>query len=187
MLSVVWTCCPLFTQLPLLYLLRASSRCSSKYSEQHNLSPNFHLFSKKGSWLHILSVYTRLKSKTLNVLEFSLEIWAAMLRIFILPFCLNLVFLDLWRLIVSKPKRLVPCRADQGRFLDYIVSWGNLTEERVALYLTEVLEALHYLHSWRIAHLDLKVNKYSWNNTEYIDRLENQQENRKFYCCSLNM
>lgn len=46
--------------------------------------------------------------------------------------------------------------ADQGRFLDYIVSWGNLTEERVALYLTEVLEALHYLHSWRIAHLDLK-------------------------------
>lgn len=67
------------------------------------------------------------------------------------------------------------------------MSWGNLTEERVALYLTEVLEALHYLHSWRIAHLDLKVNKYSWNNTEYIDRLENQQENRKFYCCSLNM
>lgn len=54
-----------------------------------------------------------------------------------------------------------PSRADQGRFLDYIVSWGNLTEERVALYLTEVLEALHYLHSWRIAHLDLKVNKCS--------------------------
>lgn len=48
-------------------------------------------------------------------------------------------------------------RADQGRFLDYIVSWGNLTEERVALYLRDILEALHYLHSWRIAHLDLKV------------------------------
>uniref|UniRef100_A0A8D3DWC0 non-specific serine/threonine protein kinase n=1 Tax=Scophthalmus maximus TaxID=52904 RepID=A0A8D3DWC0_SCOMX len=46
--------------------------------------------------------------------------------------------------------------ADQGRFLDYIVSWGNLTEERVALYLRDILEALHYLHSWRIAHLDLK-------------------------------
>lgn len=46
--------------------------------------------------------------------------------------------------------------ADQGRFLDYIVSWGNLTEEKVALYLRDVLEALHYLHSWRIAHLDLK-------------------------------
>uniref|UniRef100_A0A3B4FS20 Protein kinase domain-containing protein n=1 Tax=Pundamilia nyererei TaxID=303518 RepID=A0A3B4FS20_9CICH len=48
--------------------------------------------------------------------------------------------------------------ADQGRFLDYIVSWGNLTEEKVALYLRDILEALHYLHSWRIAHLDLKVN-----------------------------
>ncbi|KAF7651751.1 hypothetical protein LDENG_00106340 [Lucifuga dentata] len=46
--------------------------------------------------------------------------------------------------------------ADQGRFLDYIVSWGNLTEEKVALYLRDILEALHYLHSWSIAHLDLK-------------------------------
>ncbi|KAM9782627.1 LOW QUALITY PROTEIN: triple functional domain protein [Neosynchiropus ocellatus] len=46
--------------------------------------------------------------------------------------------------------------ADQGRFLDYVVSWGNLTEEKVALYLRDILEALHYLHSWRIAHLDLK-------------------------------
>lgn len=49
-------------------------------------------------------------------------------------------------------------RAEQGRFLDYVVSWGNLTEEKVALYLRDILEALHYLHSWRIAHLDLKVN-----------------------------
>nr|XP_057908901.1 triple functional domain protein isoform X3 [Doryrhamphus excisus] len=46
--------------------------------------------------------------------------------------------------------------ADQGRFLDYIVSWGNLTEEKVALYLRDILEALQYLHGWRIAHLDLK-------------------------------
>ena len=52
-------------------------------------------------------------------------------------------------------------RADQGRFLDYIVSWGNLTEEKVALYLRDILEALHYLHGWRIAHLDVKVNIYS--------------------------
>lgn len=49
------------------------------------------------------------------------------------------------------------CRADQGRLLDYIVSWGNLTEEKVALYLRDILEALHYLHTCRIAHLDLKV------------------------------
>ncbi|CAG12928.1 unnamed protein product [Tetraodon nigroviridis] len=46
--------------------------------------------------------------------------------------------------------------ADQGRFLDYVVSWGNLTEEKVALYLREILEALQYLHGWRVAHLDLK-------------------------------
>lgn len=47
--------------------------------------------------------------------------------------------------------------ADQGRLLDYIVSWGNLTEEKVSLYLRDILEALHYLHTCRIAHLDLKV------------------------------
>lgn len=46
--------------------------------------------------------------------------------------------------------------ADQGRLLDYIVSWGNLTEEKVSLYLRDILEALHYLHACRIAHLDLK-------------------------------
>ncbi|MEQ2219046.1 hypothetical protein XENOCAPTIV_011831 [Xenoophorus captivus] len=47
--------------------------------------------------------------------------------------------------------------ADQGRLLDYIVSWGNLTEEKVASYLRSVLEALHYLHNCRIVHLDIKV------------------------------
>ncbi|KAM4724712.1 triple functional domain protein isoform 6-T6 [Anableps anableps] len=46
--------------------------------------------------------------------------------------------------------------ADQGRLLDYIVSWGNLTEEKVASYLRSVLEALHYLHNCRIVHLDIK-------------------------------
>lgn len=52
-------------------------------------------------------------------------------------------------------------RADQGRLLDYIVSWGNLTEEKVARYLRDVLEALHYLHNSRIAHLDVKVSTAS--------------------------
>ncbi|XP_069371898.1 triple functional domain protein isoform X8 [Paralichthys olivaceus] len=46
--------------------------------------------------------------------------------------------------------------ADQGRLLDYIVSWGNLTEEKVSRYLRDILEALHYLHNCRIAHLDVK-------------------------------
>ncbi|XP_055749749.1 triple functional domain protein isoform X5 [Salvelinus fontinalis] len=51
---------------------------------------------------------------------------------------------------------LVMEMVDQGRLLDYIVSWGNLTEEKVASYLRNILEALHYLHNCRIAHLDLK-------------------------------
>ncbi|KAM6899822.1 triple functional domain protein-like [Xenentodon cancila] len=51
---------------------------------------------------------------------------------------------------------LVLDMADQGRLLDYIVSWGNLTEEKVACYLRNVLEALHYLHNCRIVHLDIK-------------------------------
>lgn len=45
---------------------------------------------------------------------------------------------------------------DQGRLLDYIVRYGNLTEEKVAIYLRDVLEALHYLHNCRIVHLDIK-------------------------------
>ena len=51
----------------------------------------------------------------------------------------------------------LPLRADQGRLLDYIVSWGNLTEDKVACYLRDVLEALHYLHNSRVVHLDVKV------------------------------
>ncbi|XP_064409238.1 triple functional domain protein isoform X3 [Latimeria chalumnae] len=46
--------------------------------------------------------------------------------------------------------------ADQGRLLDFIVRWGNLTEEKVTSYLREILEAVQYLHNCRIAHLDLK-------------------------------
>uniref|UniRef100_A0A8C9FI71 Trio Rho guanine nucleotide exchange factor n=1 Tax=Pavo cristatus TaxID=9049 RepID=A0A8C9FI71_PAVCR len=47
-------------------------------------------------------------------------------------------------------------RADQGRLLDYVVRWGNLTEGKIRLYLGEILEAVQYLHNCRIAHLDLK-------------------------------
>uniref|UniRef100_A0A8C3Q4S6 non-specific serine/threonine protein kinase n=1 Tax=Geospiza parvula TaxID=87175 RepID=A0A8C3Q4S6_GEOPR len=46
--------------------------------------------------------------------------------------------------------------ADQGRLLDYVVRWGNLTEGKIRLYLGEILEAVQYLHNHRIAHLDLK-------------------------------
>uniref|UniRef100_A0A1A7XG77 non-specific serine/threonine protein kinase n=1 Tax=Iconisemion striatum TaxID=60296 RepID=A0A1A7XG77_9TELE len=56
----------------------------------------------------------------------------------------------------SSSYALVLEMADQGRLLDYIVSWGNLTEEKVSCYLRNVLEALHYLHNCRIVHLDVK-------------------------------
>ncbi|XP_059801136.1 triple functional domain protein-like isoform X4 [Hypanus sabinus] len=46
--------------------------------------------------------------------------------------------------------------ADQGCLLNYIIEWGNLTEEKVASYLRETLEAVQYLHNCRIAHLDIK-------------------------------
>lgn len=49
-------------------------------------------------------------------------------------------------------------RADQGRLLDCVVRWGNLTEGKIRAYLGEVLEAVRYLHNCRIAHLDLKVS-----------------------------
>ena len=49
-------------------------------------------------------------------------------------------------------------RANQGRLLDYIVQWENLTEGKIKLYLGEILEAVQYLHNCRIVHLDLKVN-----------------------------
>lgn len=75
-------------------------------------------------------------------------------------------------------------RADQGRFLDYIVSWGNLTEEKVALYLRDILEALQYLHGWRIAHLDLKVNTYSYLTAHWtavlVFKLCRNRKNKSF-------
>ena len=46
--------------------------------------------------------------------------------------------------------------ADQGRLLDCVVRWGNLTEGKIRAYLGEVLEGVRYLHNCRIAHLDLK-------------------------------
>ncbi|XP_046887928.1 triple functional domain protein [Hypomesus transpacificus] len=58
--------------------------------------------------------------------------------------------------------------ADQGRLLDHIVSWGSLTEERVALYLRDILEALCYLHSCRVAHLDLKPENIVVENTSVL-------------------
>ncbi|XP_046874576.1 triple functional domain protein-like [Hypomesus transpacificus] len=56
----------------------------------------------------------------------------------------------------SSSYALVLEMVDQGRLLDYVVSWGSLTEEKVACYLRDILEALHYLHNCRVVHLDVK-------------------------------
>ncbi len=63
----------------------------------------------------------------------------------------------MYLLIFTRFPTFLHISADQGRLLEYIVCWGNLTEEKVSLYLRDILEALHYLHTCRIAHLDLKV------------------------------
>ncbi|KAM4626279.1 kalirin isoform 4-T4 [Discoglossus pictus] len=45
---------------------------------------------------------------------------------------------------------------DDGRLLDYLMNHDELMEEKVAFYMRDIMEALQYLHSCRVAHLDIK-------------------------------
>ncbi|KAG8548579.1 hypothetical protein GDO81_024899 [Engystomops pustulosus] len=45
---------------------------------------------------------------------------------------------------------------EDGRLLDYLVNHDELMEETVVFYVRDILGALQYLHSCRVAHLDLK-------------------------------
>ncbi|CAH2304994.1 kalirin isoform X4 [Pelobates cultripes] len=45
---------------------------------------------------------------------------------------------------------------DDGRLLDYLVHHDELMEEKVSFYVRDIMEALRYLHSCRVAHLDIK-------------------------------
>ncbi|XP_041434121.1 kalirin isoform X4 [Xenopus laevis] len=45
---------------------------------------------------------------------------------------------------------------EDGRLLDYLMKHDELMEERVAFYMRDIMEALQYLHSCRVAHLDIK-------------------------------
>ncbi|XP_051566267.1 kalirin-like [Myxocyprinus asiaticus] len=45
---------------------------------------------------------------------------------------------------------------EDGRLLDYLVAHDELMEEKVAFFIKDTLEAVQYLHTCRIAHLDLK-------------------------------
>lgn len=52
---------------------------------------------------------------------------------------------------------LQSCRIPQGRLFDYICSRQHFDELMAAEYVRQILDAVHYLHNCRIAHLDLKV------------------------------
>ncbi|KAG9466857.1 hypothetical protein GDO78_015966, partial [Eleutherodactylus coqui] len=45
---------------------------------------------------------------------------------------------------------------EDGRLLEYLMNHDELMEEKVAFYVRDILGALQYLHSCRVAHLDLK-------------------------------
>ncbi|XP_053326998.1 kalirin isoform X2 [Spea bombifrons] len=45
---------------------------------------------------------------------------------------------------------------DDGRLLDYLVNHDELMEERISFFIRDIMEALRYLHSCRVAHLDIK-------------------------------
>lgn len=84
--------------------------------------------------------------------------YVLILEMYVDFFTLSLSHIKAMLMIIFWLTLFLHISADQGRLLDYIVSWGNLTEEKVSLYLRDILEALHYLHTCRIAHLDLKVS-----------------------------
>lgn len=50
-------------------------------------------------------------------------------------------------------------RLEGGRLLDYLVAHDELMEEKVAFFIKDTVEALQHLHTCKVAHLDLKVNK----------------------------
>ncbi|KAM4026041.1 kalirin isoform 3-T3 [Anomaloglossus baeobatrachus] len=45
---------------------------------------------------------------------------------------------------------------EDGRLLDYLMNHDELMEEKVAFYIRDIMGALQYLHSCRVAHLDVK-------------------------------
>lgn len=55
-------------------------------------------------------------------------------------------------------------RLEGGRLLDYLVAHDELMEEKVAFFIKDTVEALKHLHTCKVAHLDLKVNKITKHN-----------------------
>ena len=48
--------------------------------------------------------------------------------------------------------------ATGGELLDYIVQTKTLTEAIAVKYLSQVISALHYMHSLSVAHMDIRVS-----------------------------
>jgi len=49
------------------------------------------------------------------------------------------------------------CRVTEGRLFDYICHKQQFVEAEAAGFIYQLLDAVHYLHSCYIAHLDIKV------------------------------
>jgi len=49
------------------------------------------------------------------------------------------------------------CRITEGRLFDFICCKQRFVETEAARFVYQLLDAVHYLHSCYIAHLDIKV------------------------------
>lgn len=49
-----------------------------------------------------------------------------------------------------------------GELFDFLAEKESLTEEEATQFLKQILDGVHYLHSKRIAHFDLKVGVKGW-------------------------
>ncbi|XP_042574561.1 death-associated protein kinase 3-like [Cyprinus carpio] len=60
-----------------------------------------------------------------------------------------------------------------GELFDFLAEKESLTEEEATQFLKQILDGVHYLHSKRIAHFDLKPEKMLWTKMrEHVPRIK---------------
>ena len=52
---------------------------------------------------------------------------------------------------------LCVCRVSGGELFDFLAQKESLSEEEATQFIKQILDGVHYLHSKRITHFDLKV------------------------------
>lgn len=52
-----------------------------------------------------------------------------------------------------------------GELFEKVVEEDNLTEKQVIRYTKQVLYGVQHMHRKHMVHLDLKVNRYSWESS----------------------